>query len=346
MAKASDIEGLDCSAPASAGIALILRTRLAEMCALRAAALDWTDVEGVHDMRVASRRLRSALRDFAPFLRKSLPRRSLRRLAAALGAVRDDDVALIALAALAHEADADVTAGLSLLVAARQERRAKARSELIRALDETALDALQAKFTRKLERAVAAATPSDERNSDSQPELSFEQAGREIIAKLLTELYGGGHALYRPHSEWRIHQLRIIAKRLRYALELFAQCWGEPLTACADEIAGLQKSLGELHDCDVWIAELSELLRRSDSEREHAATEGDAARAAAHQAAVCLLGRFVKERAKHFRTALDGWETLRAADFRTHLLTTILQASDATNTSPTTAATQPTEAQA
>ncbi len=328
MAKASDIEGLDCAAGARDGIALVLRTRLAEMCALRTAALDWSDPEGVHDMRVASRRLRSALRDIAPYVGYHLPSRRLRRLAAALGAVRDDDVVLMALAALAGEADADMTEGLNLLSAARQQRREQARNELALALAETALDELQAKFLHKLTQTAAAQASNGGVGTDNAAAPAFDQVGREIIAGLLAELCDGGRALYQPHSVKRIHQLRIIAKRLRYALELFAQCWGERLTVCADEIAALQKSLGELHDCDVWIAELGALLKRLSRRHEPDPTDVAAARAAERKAAVWLLSRFVKDRAKHFRDALAGWESLEANDFRAQLLIALLRPSE------------------
>ncbi|MBA2645618.1 MAG: CHAD domain-containing protein, partial [Pyrinomonadaceae bacterium] len=69
MAKANEIKGLDCGADVLSGVRLVLRTRLAEMCALGNRATDWSNIEGVHDMRVASRRLRSAMKDFELFLR-------------------------------------------------------------------------------------------------------------------------------------------------------------------------------------------------------------------------------------------------------------------------------------
>src|ERR1044071_3631071 len=107
MAKAKEIVGLDCRASASSCVLLVLRTRLDEMSEFRAAALDWSDPEGVHDMRVASRRLRSALRDFKPYLRMKKMRRAadyLKAVADALGAVRDHDVAIIALEELKQDA--------------------------------------------------------------------------------------------------------------------------------------------------------------------------------------------------------------------------------------------------
>ncbi len=319
MAKANDIEGLDCAAAAGVGVATVLHTRLVEMCALRTAALDWSDPEGVHDMRVASRRLRSALRDFAPYLRHRLPQRRLRRLAAALGAVRDDDVALIALEALAHEVEAELTAGLSLLVAARQQRRAQSRAVLARALEETAFDVGQTKLARKLSQAIAVKAKLAVPGVAGADALTFADIGRDVLTNLSAELFAEGRALYQPQRVRRIHELRITAKRLRYALELFAPCWDTRLTICADEIGALQKSLGELHDCDVWIAELGGLLKQS-CKRPELATIESAARTAEHKAAVWLLSRFVKDRAKYFRAALDGWETLCAHDFRAQLL--------------------------
>ena len=100
MAKAKKIQGLHCNAPVTEGIRLVFTTRVNELLGWRKAALDWSDPEGVHSMRVASRRLRSAMRDFLPYL----PKRSFvwsskrfKAIADALGEVRDQDVAIQAL---------------------------------------------------------------------------------------------------------------------------------------------------------------------------------------------------------------------------------------------------------
>ena len=63
MARARKIKGIDCSGATGDGIRLVLDGRFSEMSRFRDAALNWNDPEGVHSMRVASRRLRSALRD-------------------------------------------------------------------------------------------------------------------------------------------------------------------------------------------------------------------------------------------------------------------------------------------
>ena len=74
MAKAK-IRGLNGEAPADQMIRVVLRAQLNAMCRHRGKAINWKDPEGVHDMRVLSRRLRSAINDFEPFVRKGhLPR--------------------------------------------------------------------------------------------------------------------------------------------------------------------------------------------------------------------------------------------------------------------------------
>src|SRR5437762_11227050 len=103
MPKPRPFSESDAKAAAEEMIPLVLRGQLKAMCKLRARALEWSDPEGVHAMRVCSRRLRSAMSDFRPFIRARLPVGKLRRIADALGAVRDQDVALVALDELSKQ---------------------------------------------------------------------------------------------------------------------------------------------------------------------------------------------------------------------------------------------------
>jgi CHAD domain-containing protein len=109
-------------------------------------------------------------------------------------------------------------------------------------------------------------------------------------------------SLYSPLKAKPLHKMRLAAKRLRYSLELFAPCVRsrEPLAAFAKEIAKLQTSLGELHDCDLWIIWTGELLQKDEMK------PGEAL-GVERRAAVWLLDYFVKERARHFSAALARW---------------------------------------
>jgi CHAD domain-containing protein len=99
--------------------------------------LDLGDIEGVHRMRVATRRLRAALEVFGP----SLPGKGRRRvtaevtaLAAALGARRDRDVQIAALTALRASSTGAERRAVSQLLAQLREEQLEANRELHRAL--------------------------------------------------------------------------------------------------------------------------------------------------------------------------------------------------------------------
>ena len=316
MAKAKVIEELDCEGSAGAGIRLVLRSRLEEMCAFQQAALAFDDPEGVHDMRVASRRLRSLVKDFSPYLRQRKLRRlkeDLKSVADALGAVRDQDVALMALEKLAVDAPAEVSAGFEQFANERRMELDLARSELEEAVAGTALAELREEF----DAALAEAKPR--RKGDVRKvadRLSFREVGRDIIITCLRDLQDLSGSLYRPLKTGPLHRLRLAAKRLRYALELFDQCWGGQLKAFAKEIAKLQTSLGELHDCDEWIAELGRVLR---NKGEAAGEQG----ARERSAAVWLLDHFVRERSNHFRSALWRWREWETNGFQKRLADTL-----------------------
>lgn len=315
MAKAREIEGLDCNADAFFNIDLILRTRLDEMCELRAKALDWTDIEGVHDMRVASRRLRSLMRDLAPFFNETKwPRKQLKEMARALGAVRDEDVAIVALKKLRRRVKKEAAAGIKLLIEERRRHQAAAREQLQLAISEEAVGELQQKFAAWF--LDAAANRTNNLKERVGHVLTFRELGREVILSQHGELDNLSSSLFRPFDVEPLHEMRIAAKRLRYSLELFAPCLGEELREFAKEIAELQTSLGELHDCDVWIEKLGARLNSQAAGDEAAGTvNAPGPQTTAHASDLWLLQHFVKERTKHYGDALSRWSGWRATGF-------------------------------
>ncbi|MBC7933367.1 MAG: CHAD domain-containing protein [Rubrivivax sp.] len=324
MAKAKEIVGLDCEAEAARGMRLVLLGRLEEMCALRADALDWTSDEGVHDMRVASRRLRSALRDFRLHLRAGrrldAARGELKRLADALGAVRDEDVAIRALEKLKEEADEQsASAGLELFADARRERRERARAELVRALEEESLESARGRIASAFEKATeprkgkGGDAPREGADGGGEGAWSFREMGRFIIESSWEELREHGPSLYRPLKSGPLHEMRIAAKRLRYALELFAVCFGDAAKELAHELSDLQTALGDLHDCDVWMKEFGKHLS------EGRGADGKESSRERREAAFRMLERFVVERSKHYGDALAIWRGMEREAFAAQL---------------------------
>lgn len=307
MAKAKRVKGLNCKSLASVGIKLVLVTRFDELYGFHQTAMDWTDPEGVHSMRVASRRLRSVLRDFMPYLRKrplASALKQLRNLADALGEVRDQDVAIAALEEMTSHASAEVSAGLKPFVETRRQLRGQAREELKTILEGDDLKELELEFIAGVDEATATRAGS--------PAITFLTMSQQIILDRLKEFEALSNGLLNPFEVETLHDLRIAAKRLRYALELFQQCWGRSISGYAKRIARIQGALGDLHDCDVWIEGLGKHIINA---RKHKHQDQVAA-------LMWLLNHLVKLRTKHLRQAFARWrewetheasEKLRAA---------------------------------
>ena len=303
MAKAKRIKGINCNSEAPAGMRLVLVTRFGELYHFRTAALDWSDPEGVHSMRVASRRLRSALRDFTPYLHKrrlSSSLKSLRDIADALGEVRDQDVAIMALEKLqAHSSD-DLTPALKQFIDVRKEIRNQAREELVTMLADGELKQLELSFTTAVDEATAGGTT----RSQAPLLISFRKMSRAIILDRLKELEKLSNGLFRPFEVETLHEMRIAAKRLRYAIELFQQCWGRSVATYAKRAAQLQTALGDVHDCDVWIESFGNEINKARKQKQDENLK----------ALVWLLSHFVKLRTKHLRKALKLWSDWEAGD--------------------------------
>jgi CHAD domain-containing protein len=320
MAKAKQIVGIEWDAPASEAAPLVLGPRFEEMFRLRKAALDFKDPEGVHDMRVASRRVRSALRDFAPHLRRAriaAATQQLKELAEKLGVVRDYDVAIIALEKLQKKVKPEISPGLQLIIEDQKTKLDPARKELAQALNYKKVVQLK----RSFHHAVAAATLPRRAGIRSasatsvKPVTSYKVHARSTLLKRLRELEALSPSLFEPHQVEPLHKMRIAAKRLRYALDLFAAGWGDQLKVFSRHVAQMQSSLGELHDCDLWIEHFGRRLRRlrkkAASERATSEDERDTM--------IWLLSHFSRLRTKHFRAALDRWHQWEEKDLGNRL---------------------------
>ena len=297
MAKADNSTAIDCSAAdAMQWSAEVLRMRFAEILNFSAAALISNDIEAVHDIRVATRRLRSAIRDFVPLTGKNSFRRlqkDLKDIADALGTARDQDVAIAALEKLQTKSDeAVIKEDIGKLIEERRAIREKAQTVLTQTLTGDDLNKLETRFAAAIDKAL-------EKKAAAET-VTVSATGRAVMLARLKEFCDLSAALYTPFGIRRLHRLRISAKRLRYAIELFVVCWQEQIVPFAREIAEMQTFLGELHDADVWIENVSKRLRKSETES---------------PADLWLLSEFVKDRTKNYRGALNLWSKWKTERF-------------------------------
>jgi len=205
------------------------------------------DIEALHDMRVAVRRLRAALSLFKPFLPPEIlvKREDLRWLARTLGNVRDLDVQIVAFSGWSDRLDASDAADLQPLLDEVRRRRTVAREQMLAALDSERYEHFITSFTELL------AQPIDATNAcaalDVAPDLILRRQRR--FARRAAKIK-------RHASPEAIHAVRIEAKRLRYALEFFKPLYGKGAAAYIRRLVEVQDLLGAHQDAVVAVDQL------------------------------------------------------------------------------------------
>jgi len=210
------------------------------------------DPEAVHQARVATRRVRSALRTFRDVIEpdwgRSL-RDRLKGVAYRLGAVRDTEVLRDRLRSREPSLPEGDRKGLDELVTSLEMARDEAREQLLEAIREPTYVALldelveAAREPRVLEGAAGAPAASELRSVLERPWQHLE------------------HAVERARedaSDASLHAVRIRAKRARYAAEAVSPVFGKPAAGFAEAAARLQDALGEHQDSVVaraWLRE-------------------------------------------------------------------------------------------
>lgn len=166
MARAQEVEDLDCSEPFSLAAARVVGVRADEVIEHSRDVLDLTDIERVHDMRVATRRLRAAMEIFAPCFPRRRWRAALKEVKAiadALGERRDRDVAIADLESFAQAIGAGDRPGVDALLETLRREQALANERLAPFVKGERLEALRARLVEL----VQAAWPS----AESEPVL-------------------------------------------------------------------------------------------------------------------------------------------------------------------------------
>jgi triphosphatase len=206
------------------------------------------DPEAVHDMRVATRRMRAVMRVFGSFLeskRAADVRSGLRAVAGALGAVRDLDVLIGNVDAFRDTLPPDRQAGLPSMLEEWRVKRWKARKALLRLLDSKEYS----RFKRDMDRFLEEETGPPDQSEGARPYQVRHVIGSAILSRY--EEVRAFEALQDEPTMAQVHALRIAGKYFRYTLEFFRDVLPKDAGAMIRDVVKLQDSLGELHDADV-----------------------------------------------------------------------------------------------
>ena len=229
----------------------ILRFHRDQMLAHEAGTIEGTDPEELHDMRVATRRQRAALRIVQPYYKKKTMRPlrdGLRALGGSLGAVRDLDVLSAAAAAYQSKLPAAEARAFQGLLDSWAHIRDGARARMLEHLHGRAYAEFKEHYATFLDAAPAAESAPDE---VPRPVRVADVLPREIWSH-----YGDIRA-YGPvlpsASVETLHALRVQGKRLRYLLEYFVEVLDRRVDKAIVAIVALQDHLGQLQDSVVTI---------------------------------------------------------------------------------------------
>jgi len=218
------------------------------------------DIEDVHDVRVASRRIRSTLFSFADYLPKKQFKdwmKDTRAITKAYGKVRDLDVQLDLINQIySGTDDSKLRAGLRRIKLrleqkrhALQEKTAQSSQTL---LENSAIDNLSNWVNGTLDESV-----EEESYSAGLYQLGYKQIQNRLDEFLFYEVF-----IFDSQRVEELHSMRISAKKLRYSLEIFSELYKHETDFTLKITKQAQDYLGEIHDCDVWIEFLPRFMQK------------------------------------------------------------------------------------
>lgn len=277
----------------------IARSCLLQMRANAASIRAEPSPDGIHQLRVAARRLRSAMAAFDEVLPRDERRRlnqSVRWIAQSCGRAREYDVFIsdIVKPLCARYPGETALQDLMRLSSQRRDDAYAAVGVVIESREFT--DGLLA-----VERWVEAG--KWRLGAESPADRPIAEMARVVLKRLHKKLLKAGRDLDRL-GEQELHALRIRAKKLRYASEFFRDLFRAKATkAFVESLAGLQDRLGALNDSAVSRQLLADLE----------AHRGDVSATSLAKAAGAVLGWNAARIERELKTLPKAWEKLEKA---------------------------------
>lgn len=270
-------------------------------------ALVGDDIEHVHQMRVASRRMRNALNLFRDCLSDKKAKAwgdEIRKITKSLGNARDLDIQIELIdRCYAASLEDRYKPGYNRLLLRLKQQRAKAQKKVNRTLVNLQgggmLDRMQAH--------LSTLTAGSENIYLYTPSL-YRQAF-EAINSNLEEFLSYEKFIHDPQNIEELHAMRITGKHLRYTLEIFAPIYGTALDVYVRAMKNIQDLLGEIHDNDVWIVWLPKFI-----DQERTRVEDYFGNTGPLKRLLSGLHHFIEDRQRvrdeEYQTFLSTWETL------------------------------------
>ncbi len=230
------------------------------------------DIEYIHRMRVASRRLRAALPLFRPcFPEKQFLNwmKEITRVTRALGEARDADVQIAFLRKFQKKIQNNFDPGnnypgkqssmepaIRFLLETLQKKRTILQKHVL-----SAMSGLEKSRVHEEMHRVFSTMETEFQATRKRPVLyGIPPVAALRIEKRLGTLLSYEPWVSQPDAVAEHHAMRIAAKKLRYTMEIYGPVYRNNLEKPLRRVKKLQEILGEIHDCDVWIDHITTLL--------------------------------------------------------------------------------------
>jgi triphosphatase len=231
----------------------VLRRHFAALLAKEPGTRMGDDIEELHDMRVASRRLRAAMSLFADALPPSAATlgEDLKWVGHSLGAVRDLDVQLEQLDGWLTEVPETDRNALAALRSVLEAERSAAREAMLSDLDSHRYELFVGRFGRMLRSARG--------RRSGPPSLPARAVAPDLIEERFRAFRKAAEQIGDDSPAADYHRVRIKGKRLRYALEFLADLYPGRTRLLIKRVVALQDILGLHQDAEVAIDRLRRL---------------------------------------------------------------------------------------
>lgn len=273
------------------------------------------DIEALHNMRVATRRMRSAFNIFGPaFSKKAIKplKEGLKETGGALGPVRDLDVFMEKLEQYLQTLPENQRDSLQILMNIWQSKRERARENMLAYLDSKKYLKFKQQFLQFVKNQGMGVKPIPTTMPPTPHQL--RHLAPELIYTAYHQVRAYETILDNAPIE-TLHQLRLSFKRLRYVIECLQEILGEEKKAVIEDVKAMQDHLGHLNDADTASKILQEFL--ADWE-EHQRNLPLAERQSPAQIAAYLEVK-LSERHQLLISFADAWTRFNRPEFRLNL---------------------------
>ncbi|XES77858.1 MAG: YfcE family phosphodiesterase [Candidatus Bathyarchaeia archaeon] len=268
------------------------------------------DIEYIHKMRVTSRRIRAAM----PLFKTCFPKKKfkkwlgeVKKVTSLLGDARDLDVQIEFIKQYIEKLGASSRdrTGMLLLLKNHQVHRGDVQAPVVAGLEELKQASVLPDLTRFCNQIIEE-LPQTPFDASLVLEKAFWDISTGIDAFLALEEY-----VHQENEVLAHHKLRIQAKHLRYTMEAFAPLYPTQLSDEIKTMKAIQDTLGEMHDCDVWIEKIPDFIAKTKtvhSTKSRATSKNEAS-------LLNFLDYIKNQRKSHYNNFVQLWDSSRAENF-------------------------------